>query len=265
MNDEAYWATAKGKAMSDYYPVEKLGRYRVVLGLSDGASEPESCGQSPLLQLEATGSHGAWQATHIQVDGRPTGSDAEIEEAAARLAGERAALEAYLRGNHGARHFEWYENQDCTYLTYDTTQWRDYTRLPHEGDLDGKLVNGAISLADYKAWREGEVYYYLIQEHMTWTTDRLPAPFNTRREWTTVDWEGSSGGYGLYGVAWAEEEARDTWAEFLAQLDPRICATCGGDLIDLGAGGLQAWRHQDGQADSRHDAAPAVMHADGAG
>jgi hypothetical protein len=241
--------------VTDYYPVERLGAYRVVLGDDEGAYKPEASGQSPLLQVEPLG-HGTWLAQHIQVDGRPAGSDARIEEAAARLAGNRGRLEGYLRGSHGARHFEWYENQDYKYLTYDTTQWRDYTGLPHEGDLDGRLVNGGVSLSDYRAWCEGEVYYYLIQESMTWTTSRLPAPFNTRQEWTTVDWEEASCG-SLYGRTWVEKEAREAWDGFLGQLDPRICATCGEPLASLGAGGLQAWRHQDGQASSQHDAAPA--------
>lgn len=63
---------------------------------------------------------------------------------------------------------------------------------------------------EYRAWAEGTVYGYVIEEKVTWSPldpahDRYP-PMDT---WETVD-----SCWGFYGYAYAAEEAREAFTSY---------------------------------------------------
>jgi hypothetical protein len=185
--------------------VETRGDWRVVLHIDEEMPEPYDDGQSPLLRLDKNHYRsGRANATHVMATGRPTTDDARIEEAAERWASELELFEKYLRAFRGATQIVRWDSDDYTYITYDTPAWRKYTGFDGViAPLDG-LPEGSINLDEYRAWCEGEVYCYVVEKRVHWTTDDEEIKDSERDEWEHVD---SCAGY--YGAEYAEQSAKE--------------------------------------------------------
>jgi hypothetical protein len=164
------------------------GRFRVVLIADEYPDEPYDDGQSPLLQLDLD--HYGNHAKHVMATGRPLDDDARIEEAAERWGSDFRMLEKYLRAYYGVTRVETWHSGDYWYVTYDPAAWREHVGAPE----------GSVSLADYRAYVEGDVWGYAVEQNVTWRRD--DDPDTTRHTWETVDscfgFYGSDGANGKY-------------------------------------------------------------------
>jgi hypothetical protein len=198
--------------MSYSETLEERDGYRVRLVLDEYGDTPYDCGQSPLLRLDRR-SYGSVSAEHIQVGERPTDDDAAIENAISHWETTPAdsnwhLFERYLRAYYGVTAIETYSSADYWYVTYNSKAWRRAIgfdgQLAPEDDDDPTKPN----LDEYKAWCEGDVYYYVVEKLITWTTDDdfNGASVTTMDTWETVD---SCGGY--YGDEYAREAALEAF------------------------------------------------------
>lgn len=73
---------------------------------------------------------------------------------------------------------------------------------------------------DMQAWRDGEVYGYIIERETTWQQVK-PA---TDEPVTMTTWGDVDSCWGFYGREWAEENAREAFAAELAQVDLGVTA-----------------------------------------
>lgn len=155
--------------------------YRVRLVIEEGADKPYDDGQAPLLRIERS------HALHIQVGSRPADSDDRIEEAARRWGrSDLRNLEKYLRAYHGVTQVEVYRNNDWTYVAYDSAEWRAYVGFDDRNPVPAELH----MMDEWKAWCEGEVYYYVVEKDTEWS--RVGDGREHMHTWETVD---SCGGY----------------------------------------------------------------------
>jgi hypothetical protein len=192
--------------------IEERDGYRVCLKIEEGPEEPYYDGQSPLLRIDPR----TRKAEHIQIGSmRPTDDDTRIEEAVSHWATTPAdsdwkLFEKYLRAYYGVTRIVTYWSDTYWYVTYDSAAWREAAGAPE----------GSANLDEYRAWVEGEVYYYIIEKRVTWravnpvTDDPEYSEYPERTTWETVD---SCGGY--YGDEYAEQEARRAFGEFMENRD----------------------------------------------
>jgi hypothetical protein len=192
--------------------LDERNGYRVRLALDESPEKPYDCGQSPLLRIEPM-SYGSARVEHIQVGDRPTDDDAAIENAVQHWLthpGEKDwhLFERYLRAYYGVTVIETYWSESYWYVTYNSKAWRrsigfDGKLAPEDDDNPAKP-----NLDEYKAWCEGDVYYYVVEKLITWTTDDdfNGASVTTMDTWETVD---SCGGY--YGDEYAREAALEAF------------------------------------------------------
>jgi hypothetical protein len=190
------------------------GRYRVRLVPDEYPDEPYDDFASPLLRIEPRG--GGHRAGHIQVGGRPANADDTIE-GAVQYWGTCPSdsgwklLERYLRAFHGVTQIETWYSGSYWYVTYDSAAWREWCGAPA----------GSASMAEYRAWCEGDCWYWITEKLVTWravnpvTDDPDYAEYPDRDSWETVD---SCGGY--YGTEWAEEAAREAYKNLITPEDP---------------------------------------------
>jgi len=183
--------------------IEERDGYRVCLKIEEGPEEPYDDFQSPLLRIDPH----TFKVEHIQTgNARPTDDDERIEEAVSHWGTTPAdsdwkLFEKYLRAYYGVTQIVTYRSQDYWYVTYDSKSWRDAVGASE----------GSANLGEYKAWIEGEVYYWVIEKQVTWTTDDLPPGTQAAmRTWEHVDDCGS-----YYGDEYAEQEARRAFGEFM--------------------------------------------------
>jgi hypothetical protein len=170
------------------------GRYRVLLIADEYPDEPYDDGQSPLLRLDNSGAYGTIRAEHVMATGRPLDDDARIEEAAERwgtpYSDDWPLFEKYLRAYYGTTEIEtWYSGSDW-YVTYDTARWRNHVGAPP----------GSADMSEYRAWCEGDVWGYAVEQNVTWTRDDDPG--QVMHTWETADscwgFYGSDGANGKY-------------------------------------------------------------------
>jgi hypothetical protein len=179
--------------MSDFEEVvaEHGDSLRVVLVLDMGAGVPDDEGASPLLRCEYR--HG-WRWEQVAEIGTydATGAVDALNGADARPddAGN------LLRAETGATAFERWHSGECWYVTYDPADWRAQTGAPA----------GSISMDEWRAWCEGSVYGWELQELVTWTRGDTG---DTRQEWAWLD---SCSGY--YGYEYAVESAREALSHY---------------------------------------------------
>lgn len=176
------------------------GGRRIALIQEMDADEPYSEGQSPVMRVES-GYHP--RVSHVGVSGRPVADDDRIEEAVLRWVHRRdfeEILARYLRIFYGASQVKTWSSgisrDPCLYITYDTKAWRDWSGAPEN----------SVSLDEWKAYVEGDVWIWVTERLVTYTADDDPS--KTLRQWETID---SCGGY--YGRIWAEQAALDAWRE----------------------------------------------------
>lgn len=179
------------------------GSLRVRLELDPYPDEPYDDGASPLLRLDRT-SYGV-RAEHVMAGGRPLDQDGQIEGAAqywqVTPSDDRWWLfEKYLRAFHGATQVESWHSGSYWYVTYDSAAWREYAGTQP----------GSASMDEYRAWCEGDVWGYVVEERVTWHTD--DPGYDDEDQWE--DTEDSC--FGFYGRDYAEERAREALADAVA-------------------------------------------------
>jgi hypothetical protein len=182
-------------------------RFRVRLEPDPYPDEPYDDGQSPLLRLDY---RRGWQAEHVMATGRPTDDDDRIEEAAARWGSNFTLLEKYLRAYYGMTAIETWHSGDYWYVTYDTAKWREHVGAPE----------GSVDMSEYKAWCEGDCWFYVVEENVTW--QRTDNPDVTMGTWEHVD---SCGGF--YGSEYAGQCAREALKDTAEAAKPVSLASCG--------------------------------------
>lgn len=131
--------------------------------------------------------------------------DEAVENAARRWgtpsSGTWKYMEKFLRSYLGATRVDTYFSGSYWYVSYDSENWRQKTGR----DLNAALVPEADLLAEWKAWAEGEVYQYIVEQRVPWKRidGVLDAELGT--------WEEVEGCGGYYGYEWAKEAAMDAF------------------------------------------------------
>lgn len=180
---------------------------RVRLVPDEYPGEPYDDGRSPILRLHPLRWWGGWRAEYIDtIGGYAPAAINDIVTAAQKWAGEPDLFERYLRMVHGTTEIEWYDSRpgsgDYVYVTFDTADWRAHHGLPDQ-------PTGNIDMSDWRAYCEGDVYGYLIEERATWhrVDDGNSSP-STRESWEQIDsW------WGFYGHDYAEDTAIERFNE----------------------------------------------------
>lgn len=177
--------------------LETRGKLRVRLVLDEYPEKPYDDGRSPIIRLDYLS---GWRAEAVSdIGGYVPAAIDSITAAAARWGGEPDLFERYLRIFHGTTEVEWYDRRGgggSVYVTFDTTDWRE-----HHGINDGRT--GAIDIGEWRAWCEGDVYGYVVEELATWR--RTDNESGDERQ----TWEERESLWGLYGREYAEQSARE--------------------------------------------------------
>jgi hypothetical protein len=150
--------------------------------------------------------------------GRPLDADEYVEAAVARWGTDFDLLEKYLRAYHGATTVETWHSGDYWYVTYDPAAWREHVGAPE----------GSVDMSEYRAWCEGDVWGYVVEKRVTWTTDDPAYADEDRWEdagdscWGFYGSDGANGKYlkdtALEALAYAVEAARAAARKRLEEL-----------------------------------------------
>lgn len=172
---------------SEILETSEDGRFRVRLVLDECPHEPYDDSHSPLLRIDHH-----W-AEHIQIGGRPTNSDDQIEDAISYwhtcpADSNWPLFERYLRAFHGVTEVETWHSGSYWYVTYDSAAWRKYVGAP----------KGSADMSEYRAWCEGDVWGWVVEKNVTWHAD------DGRDDMTT--WEHGDSCWGYYGSNGANGE-----------------------------------------------------------
>lgn len=185
---------------SEVLETSEDGRYRVRLILDEDAGEPYDDGASPLMRLDRTGS--GVRAEHVMATGRPLDADAQVEAAVQHWGvtpadGNWRLVETYLRAFFGVTKIETWHSGSYWYVTYDPAAWREWAGAPE----------GSANMDEYRAWCEGDVWSWVTEKLVHWTTDDGAVSASFKDEWEHLD---SCSGY--YGGDYAEKTAREELA-----------------------------------------------------
>jgi hypothetical protein len=181
------------------------GDLRVRLVLDDCADEPYDGGRSPILRLYPLRSWGGWRAEYIDSIGAYTPAAADhIMTAAQKWAADPDLFERYLRMFHGTTTVQWYDGRrgggDFVYVTFDTADWRAHYDLSDH-------IAALVDLSDWRAYCEGDVYGYIVEQRATWQrTNPAGEVVDTRETWEPVD-----SYWGFYGHQYAETAGRSAF------------------------------------------------------
>ena len=182
--------------MNEYQEVlETRGDRRLVLALDMDTQEPYDDGGSPILWRDYT--RGGWHAEQEEKISSYT-VHPRIVEALQRWGPHDIGdhFGRYVRAFHGATVVDTYQDRDGRlYVTLDPREWRE----------EVGAAEGSVSLEEWRAYCEGDVYGWIIQERVTWTKDGSD---ETREDWEDVD-----SCWGFYGRQYAEEAAREEFGE----------------------------------------------------
>jgi hypothetical protein len=205
--------------MSYSETLEERDGYRVRIVRDEYGDTPYDCSQSPLLRIDYRSYGGG--ATFVDTsEMRPHQEDEYILNAISHWQTDPSdrdwkLFEKYLRAFFGVTTIETWASQDYWYITYDSEGWR------RSLTVDGADGEFKPSMEEYRAWCEGECYFYVIEKQETWvkqdpTTDD-PAYLDTMTTWETVD---SCGGY--YGDEYVKEAALEA---FVAEAGEKVLWT----------------------------------------
>ena len=188
--------------------LETRGDLRVRLVRDDYPDEPYDDGHSPILRLYPLRSWGGWRADHIDtIGGHTPAGIGEIVTAAEKWAGNPDLFGRYLRMFHGTTEVQWYDGRqdgaDYVYVTFDTADWREHHQIAPE-------QREVIDMSEWRAYCEGDVYGYVIEQRTTWRRD---GSTETRQSWETVD-----SCWGFYGNQYAEQAAREAFEDLTSNL-----------------------------------------------
>lgn len=180
--------------------LETNGKYRVRLIADESPDEPYDDGQSPLLRLGYVNQFG-WIAEHVMNTGRPLDDDSRIEEAAQRWGSDFRMLEKYLRAYYGTTEIKTWHSGSYWYITYDTAKWRAYVGLDTPG------ATGHINMDEWRAYCEGDVWGYDVEQNVTWHRDDSDETLQT--------WESVDSCWGFYGYDYAKEAATEAYNDVI--------------------------------------------------
>jgi hypothetical protein len=157
--------------------LDTQGRYRARLVLDEDAGERYDDGASPLLRIDS----GA-RATHVMATGRPLDADETVEQAISywhTTPGDSnwRLIERYLRAFHGVTQIETWHSGSYWYVTYDSAAWREYAGAPP----------GSADMSEYRAWCEGDVWGWVVEKLVLWTTADAAVSPAFKDEWEHVN------------------------------------------------------------------------------
>lgn len=182
--------------------VEQVGKVRTRLVQDEAPAEPYDDGGSPIVEIRPSG-HG-WRAE--QVTSTSYRLPYNVEEAAARWGGsDPDVFERYLRIYHGVTAVRWYEERDCSYVSFDPAHWRLAMGLTPEY-LAGHPDISLVDMDEWIAYLEGDCWAVVVEEEVTWTSEG----WDEKTTWETVD-----SCYGHYGQRYAEEAAREALKDYI--------------------------------------------------
>ena len=185
--------------MSEYSEViETSGEYRVRIIQDDDVHEPEADMEPPLMRIE----RGRLEFRRNTYD-----TDEKVREAFDRWTSRPGdygwkLFEKYLRAYLGVKVIQTWDSEGVWYVAYDCPAWREYAGLAADEDISGQDLFG-----DWKAYVEGDVWGYVTEKRVVWTTED---DYDDRDTWEEA---GDGASWGYYGQKYAEEEARGALKE----------------------------------------------------
>jgi hypothetical protein len=194
--------------MSDENIIESNDNYRVRIGIDSSPEQPYDDGGWPIMRMD-TGSYGT-NVTHIDSGGRSHVMDSNVESAISQWGSPSSPywhfVEKYLRAFHGVTKIQWYRSNDYWYVAYDSADWREYVGFEGPMPEGGWPYQDEKPLAEWEAYINGEVYYYVVEQRFMWQQVDNPE-VSLMETWEQVD---SCGGF--YGYDYAVEAAREAYA-----------------------------------------------------
>lgn len=170
------------------------GRYRVILTHDSDGGAPET-DFGPAVYRHGFTDRYATLMGGPDIDG--------YADAVRHFGRDDDAVARYLRIFRDVVSIDYGDTRDARYVAVVTgAMARDWG---HDENTSPETLSKLAHVAEWVAWAEGEVYAWEIQERVNWTTD---ADYPDRATWETVD---SCGGY--YGTEYAEESAREEFAD----------------------------------------------------
>jgi hypothetical protein len=199
--------------MSEIVGTTTDGTTRVRLVQDVDAGELYDDGGAPIWRVEGN-AYGGWRVEHVDTITSFEPNE-RIAEAIAQLWSEKdEVLERYLRIFHGVTITERWHSGTYWYFTCDPAQWREHLGLTPENVAGFKDPQYSL-MSEYKAWVNGEVYGYIVEEKVRWQrvdeggTPTLTVEPNQRETWEEVE-----SCYGYYGYHYAMEEATEILAVY---------------------------------------------------
>lgn len=121
-------------------------------------------------------------------------------------------VDDYLKQAYGATAVDWWNEGAYWYVALDTTAWREALGVTAEQIAEEYATTGTL-MPEWKAWKTGDVWAYVIQEQVRWIrVDENDEPvFEADGPLRMHTWEAVDSLFGLYGRAYAEEEAREAY------------------------------------------------------
>jgi len=181
--------------MSEFDELERTadGRFRVGIVLDDYPDAPFDDGASPVLELSWRGTR--WIARDVE-HGTYRFDPYVLESFVRAYAVSLELLHRYARITLGATTFDYCDTRDCVYVTCDPAEWRESVGAPE----------GAASLAEWRAYVEGDVWGIVVQRRTVWTSD----DGRTCESWDTVN-----SLWGFYGLDSQRDYVESTARELL--------------------------------------------------
>jgi hypothetical protein len=201
--------------MTDYDVLEERNGYRVRLRADEYAEEPYDESQAPLLRI-----YRSYDIEHIQIGGRPTDDDSQIEEAVRLWGGpssdEWGKVETYLRAFYGVTTIETYYSDNTWYIAYDSAAWRKYAGWEPGDTLPEELH----LMTEWRAYVDGDVYYYVVEKKVhVYQDQRRHAPDGFKAVSTEYDeWEEVDACHGFYGYDYAKEAALEALSSYAPEM-----------------------------------------------
>lgn len=155
-------------------------------------SEPYNDGGSPLFRIEVNGYGGrrGHEVTSVTSYRAPDGIEQAIQHFGER---GRDTLARYLSIYFGVTATEWWHSGDAWYMTCDPADWREKVGASA----------GSISMAEWRAYCEGDVYGVVLEKQVPWT-----APDGR----VNLLWEEIDSCWGFYGLDAAKKYAAETYS-----------------------------------------------------
>jgi hypothetical protein len=178
--------------------------YRINIVGDMDPTEPYDDGGSPLFRLDYRYGWGVEQVSNVTSYKAETDLIEGIEKCLDRCAGNDALRDRYLSVWWGVTAIEEWHSGQYPYLTCDPAEWREWCGAPA----------GSISMAEWQAYCQGDVYGVIPEEQIEWTS----AKGETKTIWES---DGSLDGcWGFYGI--------DAAREYAAEMFPGVPVVEGG-------------------------------------